>query len=44
MSLKGLPKGTFRIQIAVHTASGKTFTGHRTYHTCVKGPKRKKKR
>jgi hypothetical protein len=43
VSLKGLPKGTFTVQITVHTSAGKTLTGHRTYHTCVKGNHRKKR-
>jgi hypothetical protein len=36
--LRGLPKGTFRVDIVATTSTGVTLRGHRTYHTCI--PKR----
>jgi hypothetical protein len=38
VDLKGLPKGTYTLQIAVTTTAGQKISGTRTYHTCV--PKR----
>lgn len=37
ISLKGLPKGTYRLVIRVVTTKGKVIRGTRIYHTCV-GP------
>jgi hypothetical protein len=34
VDLRGLPKGTVVVRIVAKTASGKTLTGQRTYHTC----------
>ncbi len=34
VDLRGLPKGTFVVRIVAKTASGRTVTGRRTYHTC----------
>lgn len=39
VDLRGLPKGRFRIEIRVTTASGKRLAGKRRYRTCV--PKRR---
>ena len=36
VDLRGLPKGTFRIRIQVHTTKGRFLTGPRRYKTCVK--------
>jgi hypothetical protein len=34
INLRGLPKGTFKIEIVAHTAGGQTLRGERVYHTC----------
>ncbi len=34
VDLRGLPKGTFRVQITALTTSGRTIRGTRTYRTC----------
>ena len=34
IDLRGLPKGTFTIEIKARTRSGHTLTGKRVYHTC----------
>ncbi|MGP0103732.1 MAG: choice-of-anchor Q domain-containing protein [Solirubrobacteraceae bacterium] len=34
INLRGLPKGTFTIEIVAHTRSGRTLRGKRVYHTC----------
>jgi hypothetical protein len=34
INLRGLPKGTFTIEIVAHTRSGHTLRGKRVYHTC----------
>jgi len=39
VSLKGLPKGTFRVTVTAKTKRGRTLRSARTYRTCV--PKRK---
>jgi dienelactone hydrolase len=39
VSLKGLPKGTFRVTVTAKTKRGKTLRSARTYRTCV--PKKK---
>ncbi len=36
VNLQGLPKGRFRVEIRVRTASGKTVRGTRRYRTCTK--------
>ena len=36
VDLRGLPKGRFRVEIRVRTASGKTVRGTRRYRTCTK--------
>ncbi len=43
VDLRGLPKGTFTLTIVVKTKEGKTYSAHRTYHTCVPGKHRKGK-
>ena len=43
VDLKGLPKGTFTLTIVVETKAGKTYSAHRTYHTCVPGKHKKDK-
>ena len=37
VDLRGLPKGTFRVQITAITTSLRTIRGTRTYRTCVSG-------
>jgi predicted acyl esterase len=39
VSLKGLPKGTFRVTVTAKTKRGKTLRSARTYRTCL--PKKK---
>ncbi len=44
VNLTGLPKGTFNVSITATAGDGRTATGTRTYHTCVRrhrssGPK-----
>ncbi len=34
INLRGLPKGTFTVEIVAHTRSGHTLRGKRVYHTC----------
>jgi CSLREA domain-containing protein len=34
INLRGLPKGTFTVEIVAHTRSGQTLHGKRVYHTC----------
>jgi len=34
VNLRGLPKGTFTVQIVAVTSAGKTLHGKRVYHTC----------
>ncbi|HYB22396.1 MAG TPA: choice-of-anchor Q domain-containing protein, partial [Solirubrobacteraceae bacterium] len=34
INLRGLPKGTFTVEIVAHTSSGQTLYGKRVYHTC----------
>ncbi len=34
INLRGLPKGTFTIEIVARTRSGRTLRGKRVYHTC----------
>ena len=36
VDLRGLPKGTFKLKIAVVATDGRLITGTRTYHTCSK--------
>ena len=36
IDLRGLPKGTFTASITAKTSDGRTVTGKRTYHTCVR--------
>jgi len=42
LSLVGLPKGTFKVELVASTASGKTYEDTRTFHTCVSKKHRKK--
>jgi hypothetical protein len=35
ISLRGLPKGTFRVRVTVRTRKGRTLRSARTYRTCV---------
>jgi len=44
VDLRGLPKGTFTLTIVVRTKAGKTYSAHRTYHTCVPGKHKKGKK
>jgi len=44
VSLRGLPKGTFTVQITVRTRAGMIVKGRRIYHTCVAGKKKKRRR
>ena len=37
INLRGLPRGTFRVMVTVHTARGHVRQSARTYHTCVAG-------
>jgi hypothetical protein len=34
INLRGLPPGTFTVEIVAHTHSGHTLKGKRVYHTC----------
>ncbi|HEY2537329.1 MAG TPA: hypothetical protein VGI24_10150 [Solirubrobacteraceae bacterium] len=43
INLKGLPKGTFTVNIHATTVLGHHLSESRTYHTCVKKPKKSKK-
>jgi hypothetical protein len=42
VNLKGLPHGKFTVKITATTALGHHLSGSRTYHTCVKKPKKSK--
>jgi hypothetical protein len=37
ISLVGLPKGSFVLSITAKASNGRTVTGTRTYHTCIRG-------
>ncbi|MBJ7332304.1 MAG: hypothetical protein JHC95_20575 [Solirubrobacteraceae bacterium] len=39
VDLKGLPKGSFTVEIVVTTSDGRTLKGKRTYKTCAKKQK-----
>jgi hypothetical protein len=39
INLKGLPPGSFTVEIAATTVLGRHLTGSRTYHTCTTKPK-----
>jgi hypothetical protein len=43
IDLIGLPKGAFRVTMVVTTSTGKKYIDSRTFHTCVKKHKKKKK-
>ena len=36
VNLTGLPRGTFKVSITASATDGRTATGTRTYHTCVR--------
>lgn len=38
IDLRGLPKGTFTVEIVARTRGGRTLHGKRTYHTCRTTP------
>jgi hypothetical protein len=42
INLKGLPAGAFTVKIKATTVRGNHLSGRRTYHTCVKKPKKAK--
>ncbi len=42
LSLVGLPKGTFKVELVASTSSGKTYEDTRTFHTCIPKIKHKK--
>ena len=44
VDLRGLPKGTFTLTIIVKTKDGKTYRATRTYHTCVPGKHKQRKK
>jgi hypothetical protein len=44
VSLVGLPKGTFRVALITKSSKGKLYEEVRTFHTCVPGKHKKKKR
>jgi hypothetical protein len=35
VNLTQLPKGSFRVDIVLKLADGRTVKGHRSYHTCA---------
>jgi hypothetical protein len=35
LSLVGLPKGTYEVELVTFTKSGSSFEDHRTFHTCI---------
>ena len=41
VNLTGLPKGTFKVALITKSSKGKLYEDIRTYHTCVKGHKKK---
>lgn len=44
VNLKGLPKGAFTVKIKATTFRGNHVAGSRTYHTCIPGKKKSKKK
>jgi hypothetical protein len=44
VSLVGLPKGTFKVALISTSSKGKIYEEVRTYHTCVPGKHKKKKK
>ncbi len=44
VSLVGLPKGTFRVALITKSSKGKLYEEVRTFHTCVPGRHKKKKK
>ncbi len=44
VSLVGLPKGTFKVALITKSSKGKTYEEVRTFHTCVSGKHKKKKK
>ena len=44
VSLVGLPKGTFVVSLITKSSGGQTYADIRTFHTCVPGKHKKKKK
>ncbi len=44
IDLRGLPKGTFRVLMITTSSKGDTYGDQRTFHTCVPGHHKKKKK
>jgi hypothetical protein len=44
VSLVGLPKGAFKVALITKSSKGKIYEEVRTFHTCVPGHRRKKKK
>ncbi|HEX8105592.1 MAG TPA: CocE/NonD family hydrolase C-terminal non-catalytic domain-containing protein, partial [Solirubrobacteraceae bacterium] len=44
VDLRGLPKGTYRVMVTLRTARGRTLRSVRTYHTCVPGKKKHRRK
>jgi hypothetical protein len=43
VDLRGLPKGTFHVELITLSSTGQLFGDGRTFHTCVPGHHKKKK-
>jgi|CZKG01.1.fsa_nt_gi hypothetical protein len=43
VSLRGLPKGTFKVSLITKSSTGTLYDDTRTFHTCVAGHHKKKK-
>jgi hypothetical protein len=43
VSLRGLPKGTYKVELIATSSTGQTYEDTRTFHTCVKGHHKGKK-
>jgi hypothetical protein len=43
VSLRGLPKGTFKVSLITTSSTGVLYDDTRTFHTCVPGHHHKKK-
>ena len=42
VDLRGLPKGTFHVELITTSSTGQLFGDGRTFHTCVPGHHKKK--